>query len=162
MTIQAIANYIVLAGAVFLAIKNILSILGEGELWVTSRIDRRTLEVLDKKMPQYLQEHSDKVSAKRREENQEDLQLISWKLDELNDKIDVVQDSNADLLRREMLKIYNKYRVYKKIPQYDKSDFYKMYSSYVQERGNSYAEDLLEHIKTWETVESEEEALGEN
>ena len=46
------------------------------------------------------------------------------------------------MLRREIKKIYGKYRAFKKISQYDKIDCTKLVEDYRAENGNTYVEDL--------------------
>ena len=63
------------------------------------------------------------------------------------------------MLRREIKKIYGKYRAFKKISQYDKIDCAKLVEDYRAENGNTYVEDLWTEIRTWEVVDSEDEII---
>lgn len=74
-------------------------------------------------------------------------------IEEMSDKVEALQEQNSDLLRRELKKIYHKYRPYKKIAQYDYDDCQKMMEDYT---GNSYAEDMWERIKQFEVVEDDD------
>ena len=97
---------------------------------------------------------------------QENNKNIDEKLDkilEINQEqtrnIEQLEDSNTDMLRREIKKIYGKYRVFKKITQYDKIDCAKLVEDYQAENGHSYVEDLWAEIRTWEVVDSEDEII---
>ena len=66
-------------------------------------------------------------------------------------------NSSNDMLRKEMTDIYYKYLPYKKILQYDKKCFVKLYHDYGAQGGNTYIDTLWEEIQTWDTVLTEEE-----
>ena len=87
------------------------------------------------------------------------LKDIVDRLDKIEGKLERVSEKDDDLCRVEMCKIYNKYRKYKKIPQYSAKDFHKLYRLY---EGNSYAEELYNQVIEWEVVASEEEIWGED
>lgn len=67
-------------------------------------------------------------------------------------KIDQLRASSNDLLRKEMTDIYYKYLPYKKILQYDKECFLKLYYDYVAQDGNSYMKDVYNELKDWPVV----------
>ena len=108
-------------------------------------------EIIDEKLPQYLQENNKNIDEK--------LDKILEINQEQTRKIEQLEDSNIDMLRREIKKIYGKYRAFKKISQYDKIDCAKLVEDYRAENGNTYVEDLWAEIRTWEVVDSEDEII---
>jgi len=144
MTLKAVVDIIILAGAVVAAIGGIYKfILGGGQKVKKINEDNLT-KVLEEKIPQMLEENN-KLIEKRLDEI---IQLNK----EQTEKIDNLEESNSDMLRREIVKIYYKYRPYRKIPQYDKQDCAKFIEEY---SGNSYVKDLWKEMRTWEVVESD-------
>lgn len=73
------------------------------------------------------------------------------------EKLDKLTNSSNDLLRKDMTDIYYKYLPYKKILQYDKKCFRKLYDDYGAQGGNTYIDTLWKEIQTWDTVLTEED-----
>ena len=65
--------------------------------------------------------------------------------------------SSNDMLRQSMTNIYYKYIPYKKILNYDKECFLKLYEDYTSQGGNSYIQDIYNELKTWDVVLKKEE-----
>ena len=49
-----------------------------------------------------------------------------------------------------MLNIYRKYEVEKIIPQYEAESFCRMYRVYKKRGGNSFIDELYNHVTEWE------------
>lgn len=77
--------------------------------------------------------------------------------EKLNDKIDKLTKSSNDLLRMDMNEIYYKYLPYKKILDYDRKCFIKLYDDYVDQGGNSYIQDMNKELRSWEVVATEDD-----
>lgn len=75
----------------------------------------------------------------------------------LFEKMDQLTKSSNDLLRQSMTNIYYKYLPYKKILNYDKECFLKLYEDYTSQGGNSYIQDIYNELKTWNVVLKKEE-----
>ena len=73
------------------------------------------------------------------------------------EKLDKLTNSSNDLLRKDMTDIYYKYLPYKKILQYDKKCFVKLYNDYGAQGGNTYIDTIWEEIQTWEVVLDKDE-----
>ena len=119
MSITIMASGLILAGAVAVALMNIWKLLDDSGRFVKKKNDSHIEEIIDEKLDKIL------------EINQEQTR-----------KIEQLEDSNIDMLRREIKKIYSKYRAFKKISQYDKIDCAKLVEDYRAENGNTYVEDL--------------------
>lgn len=68
------------------------------------------------------------------------------------EKLDNLIEASKDMLRKEMTDIYYKYLPYKKILQYDKKCFIKLYHDYGALKGNTYIDEIWAEIQTWEVV----------
>lgn len=134
MSITIIASGLVLAGTVAVALMNIGKLLDDSGHFIKKKNDSHIEEIIDEKLPQYLQENNKNIDEK--------LDKILEINQEQTRKIEQLEDSNTDMLRREIKKIYSKYRVFKKISQYDKIDCAKLVEDYRAENGNTYVEDL--------------------
>lgn len=77
--------------------------------------------------------------------------------EKLFQKIDQLRNSSNDLLRKDMTDIYYKYLPYKKILQYDKECFIKLYDDYTKQNGNSYIQHIYTELMSWEVVLKKEE-----
>lgn len=77
--------------------------------------------------------------------------------EKLLEKLDKLTQSSNDLLRKDMTDIYYKYLPYRKILQYDKESFLKLYHDYAAQGGNTYITDVYNELKDWEVVLREED-----
>ena len=134
MSITIMTSGLILAGAVAVALMNIWKLLDDSGRFVKKKNDAHIEEVLDEKLQQYLQKNNKNIDEK--------LDKILEINQEQTRKIEQLEDSNIDMLRREIKKIYGKYRAFKKISQYDKIDCAKLVEDYRAENGNTYVEDL--------------------
>lgn len=134
MSITIIASGLILAGTVAVALMNIGKLFDDSGRFIKKKNDSHIEEIIDEKLPQYLQENNKNIDEK--------LDKILEINQEQTRKIEQLEDSNIDMLRREIKKIYGKYRVFKKISQYDKIDCAKLVEDYRAENGNTYVEDL--------------------
>ena len=71
---------------------------------------------------------------------------------EIVQKLDNLIEAQKDVLRKEMTDIYYKYLPYKKILQYDKKCFIKLYYDYGILKGNTYIDEIWAEIQTWDVV----------
>jgi hypothetical protein len=54
------------------------------------------------------------------------------------------------LLRNELLKIYYKYKDTEELPQYEAQNFIMMYEAYKARGGNSFIDEVHDHVIKWE------------
>lgn len=164
MTIHTIADGVILGGAVVIAIWNILKACGAIGKKVEDNSEDFVKDVLEKEADKYFAEYTEKrkVYLDNRineltlpicDTVNERFDKIESMIARLNKTVEDVQDQNSDMLRRELKKVYHKYRKYRKIPQYDYDDCQKMMNDYT---GNSYAEDMWNRIKEFEVVEDDD------
>ncbi len=55
-------------------------------------------------------------------------------------------------LRSEMLRIYYRHKDERRIRQYEKENFIKLYESYKALRGNSFIDDIYKEVMEWDVV----------
>lgn len=79
------------------------------------------------------------------------------KLDDIQLSIDLLNNSQLDLLRYNMNRLYYKYRPYKKMLDCDKKAFMKLYTDYHKAGGNTWIDSLHQEVMTWEIVQDENE-----
>lgn len=79
--------------------------------------------------------------------------------EKLFQKMDQLKNSSNDLLRKDMTDIYYKYLPYKKILQFEKECFIKLYDDYVKQDGNSYIQHIYAEMMEWEVVLRKEDLI---
>lgn len=77
-------------------------------------------------------------------------------------QLEKLTTSSNDILRKEMTDIYYRYLPYKKILQYDKKCFVKLYNDYGAQGGNSYINEINNEISKWEVVLKEEDLFKQD
>lgn len=134
-------------------------------------------------MPDLLAKHSEKVKGERKTEDKcmaesittSVIKVVDEKIGELKNMteaqdtqlaeisrtINLLNQSQLDMMRYDMNKIYYKYRPFKKILSADKKAFIKIYKDYKDMDGNTWIDALYAEVITWEIVEDESE-LTEN
>ena len=134
-------------------------------------------------MPDLLAKHSEKVKDERKTEDKcmaesittSVIKVVDEKINELKNMteaqdtqlaeisrtINLLNQSQLDMMRYDMNKIYYKYRPFKKILSADKKAFIKIYKDYKDMDGNTWIDALYAEVITWEIVEDESE-LTEN
>lgn len=60
------------------------------------------------------------------------------------------KDGDMCVLRQLMLDIYYRYKDTQVIPQYEAQNFVKMYEAYKARGGNSFIDEVHNHVVTWE------------
>lgn len=133
-------------------------------------------------MPDLLAKHSEKVKGERKTEDKcmaesitaSVIKVVDQKIDELKsmteaqDKqlaeisktINLLNQSQLDMMRYNMNKIYYKYRPFKRILSADKKAFIKIYNDYKSMDGNTWIDALHAEVITWEIVEDQSELFN--
>ena len=60
------------------------------------------------------------------------------------------KEGDMCVLRQLMLNIYYKYKEAKVIPEYEAKNFLLMYEAYKARGGNSFIDEVHDHVVTWE------------
>ena len=183
LTLNEISSFVILIGAVVVAIKNIYGFFKKPvesiQFKTNSREEQHIEEVIERRVPILLAQHNDEIRAERKIEGQAMTDQIKSSIEAvLNDKveelkeisldqgqeikaikksIELLNSSQMDMMRYNMNRIYYKYRSYRKILDCDKKAFLKFYTDYHEMGGNTWIDSLYPEVMRWETVENEEE-----
>lgn len=174
-TISLIVDFIILVGALCLAITRIYDFFAKP----TSSIKKKRVEetkkqietVLDEKMPDILLQHDLETRNKYLADRQQ--YLIDIKEEVLNDtrdtlteiyqlnlqqneSIHVLTQTSKDVLRQRIMDIYHKYKAEKRMPIHAKEALDELYKDYKAEKGNSYIDKYYKRMLTWEIYDDED------
>ena len=160
LNLNQIANLIILVSAVIIAGKNIFAFFKKpvDDLKESAREDeeKHIEEVLKREMPKLLGDNC-KVIMGSLDELKDLTMSQEAQLDEIQDSINLLNQSQLDMMRYNMNKIYYKYRPYKKVLSADKKAFIKIYNDYKSMDGNTWIDSLYSELKDWPIVEDEAE-----
>ena len=178
-----ISSTVILIAAVIAAIKTIYGFFKKpvDDLQAKAKRDeeKHIEEVLEKKMPNLLAQHSERVKGERKTEDKcmaesitnKVIQVVDNKIEELmlmtkaqdsqlsdiSQSITLLNQSQLDMLRYNMNKLYYKYRPYKKMLSADKKAFMKLYHDYKMMDGNTWIDALYAEVVEWPIVEDQDE-----
>ena len=165
--LNSICNIIILVSAVIIAIKNIYSFFKKPVDTIQERANQREEEHILSLIADHVPEEVERCGQKYAD----DFQMLMLKIDELKEmqeaqdtqiasiqsKLDLLNNSQMDMMRYDMNRIYYKYLPYHKILACDKKAFIKLYNDYKPMGGNTWIDDLFDQIKDWETVDNQED-----
>lgn len=157
MSIAVLCDYIILIGALAVAITNIYNFFAKP----TSKIKKKKNDefncrvelVLDEKLPEKFLEHDletrDKYLKDRQQylldikeavltETKETLKEIKNLNIEQSKAIELLTNSSKDIMRQRIMDIYHKYKKEKSYPIHEKEKLEELYKDYKAEKGNSY------------------------
>ena len=183
INLQEVCNLIILFSAVIIAGKNIYGFLKKPvdglQNYAKKAEEKHIEEVIEAKVPELLQKHGNSVKEERKKEIElmmdslrsavlnalddkvEELKEISLdqgvQIKQIQSSVDKLNDSQMDIMRYDMNRIYYKYRPYKKILDCDKKAFLKFYQDYHGMGGNTWIDGLYNEVKDWEIVKDESE-----
>lgn len=147
-TLQIICNWIVLVGAVTVAVINIIKFFKAP----TAFLKRKKDEAFKKQLMENLEEILPILLEKQDEEIHELLQEIKEIDLKQSTKIDVLTQSTRDVLRQNIMRIYHKYKDTRQIPIYDKESLDELYKDYSSQNGNSYILKYYNRMCKWEVI----------
>ena len=188
ITLTEVCNIIVLVSAVIIAGKNIWEFfkkpVDDLQVRANAREEEHIEEVIDRRVPELLATHSEKVKGERNHEEacraqsikDDIIAAVEGRIDELKNmtveqdkqlsslikSMDLLTQSQMDMMRYDMNRIYYKYHQYKKILSADKKAFIKIYHDYKSMNGNTWIDALYAELKDWPIVEDWSELKGDN
>ena len=181
--LQEVCNIIILVSAVIIAGKNIYGFFKKpvDSLHTHARAaeEKHIEQVIEAKMPGLLKQHGETVKKERQQEfadlitsvKDTILETLNDKVEELKEitldqgqeikhiqqSIDQLNESQMDVMRYDINRLYYKYRPFKKILDCDKKAFIKLYNDYHAMGGNTWIDMLYEEVINWEIVQDESE-----
>ena len=160
MNLAELCDYLILAGAVIVAIKHIYGFFKKPvdsiKETAKSNEEEHIKEVLQSEMPKLLEENCTVIIASLNEIKEMTLNQEE-QLHKLQDSVNLITEAQLDTMRYDMNAIYYKYRPYKKILSADKKAFIKFYEDYHSMGGNTWIDALYADVVKWETIEDEDE-----
>lgn len=176
MSLEQLCDYIVLAGAVVMAVYNIIKVFAKPTSIFKRKKEKEYSENLkrnlDNLIPKYLEEHDletrDRYLADRQRYLQEitnevlsnikcDLNIIKDTNKKQNETIDILRKQAVDVLRQKIEKIYYDYRDSRELPRFALENLEELYSDYKKGGGNHHIDKLYSRMKTWKIIEQEPE-----
>ena len=176
MSLEQLCDYIILAGAVVMAVYNIIKVFAKPTSIFKRKKEKEYSENLkrnlDNLIPKYLKEHDletrDRYLADRQRYLQEitnevlsnikcDLDIIKDTNKKQNETIDILRKQAVDVLRQKIEKIYYDYRDSRELPRFALENLEELYSDYKKGGGNHHIDKLYSRMKTWKIIEQEPE-----
>ena len=165
ITLTQVCNVIVLVSAVIIAGKNIWSFfkkpVDDIHARASEKEEQHIEEILQREMPGLLEQNCNVIIGSLNELKQMTM-AQEKQLNDIYGAIELLNQSQLDMMRYDMNKIYYKYRPFKKILSADKKAFIKIYNDYKSMDGNTWIDTLYAELKDWPIVEDESELRGNN
>lgn len=174
--LQDICNWIILLGAVAVAIINILKFFGKPVSFFKKKKDKEYQQMLKKSldeiMPNYFEQHDlqtrDKYLGDRMnylkeikksvlEDTKDILEEIRKLSIEQSKNLEKLNQSSKDVLRQKIMTIYHQYKERRKIPVFAKEALDELYKDYKSQGGNSYIDKYYNRMSNWEIDYTEDE-----
>lgn len=174
--LQDICNWIILLGAVTVAIINIFKFFGKPISFFKKKKDseyHKTLKKsLDEIMPTYFEQHDlqtrDKYLKDRLnylneiknavlKDTKDVLEEIRQLSVEQSKNLEKLNQSSKDILRQKIMSIYHQYKEYRKMPLFAKEALDELYKDYKAQGGNSYIDKYYSRMNNWEIDYTEDE-----
>ena len=172
MDLGQLCDYIILAGAVVMAIYNIIKVFAKPTSIFKRKKEKeyqdKIKRTLDTLMPEYLEAHDlktrDKYLADRERYLHEisdevfgkvetDLRNIQNDNKKQNEVIELLRKQAIDVLRQKIEKIYYDYRSTKEIPRFALENLEELYADYTKGGGNHHIKRLYQRMKTWKVID---------
>lgn len=176
MILEDISSYIILAGAIIVAVTNIAKFFGRPLKFMKRKRDLEFKEKFDKSFKEesniLLQGLDEKITTLLEKDKQERMSEVCIKVDEkisatLNEirdlnkeqsrRLELLSQSSKDLLRQKFMSIYHKGKKTKSLVIYDKEALEELYKDYKKEGGNSYIDKYYSRTLTWKIEADEDE-----
>ena len=174
--LQDICNWIILFGAVAVAVINILKFFGKPVSFFKKKKDKEYKEMLKKSLdeiiPNYFEQHDlqtrDKYLGDRMnylkeikksvlEDTKNILEEIRKLSIEQSKNLDKLNQSSKDVLRQKIMTIYHQYKEHRKMPIFAKEALDELYKDYKSQGGNSYIDKYYNRMSNWEIDYTEDE-----
>lgn len=185
MNLESICDLIVVVGAAYFTIIKIINSFAKPGSRIKKKQEEKERErmrnFLKEIMPEYFKQHDEEfkklilqnedtyineVKDRVVEELKEGLKEIkdinknqNKQLDELNEKLVLINNSSKDVMRQKIMSIYHNNKKQKTLSIYDKETLDELYKDYKSQLGNSYIDKYYNRMKNWNIID---ENLEEN
>lgn len=174
MIFQQICDWIVLIGAVVVAIVNIAKFFGKPASFLKKKKDKELRESLEKTLNEVLPKHFEAHDLETRDRYLNDRlrYLQEIKKEVLNETKDILEEireinieqsknleklnqSSKDVLRQKIMTIYHNYKNKRRMPVFAKEALDELYKDYKIQGGNSYIDKYYKRMSSWEVYQEE-------
>lgn len=185
MNLESICDLIVVVGAAYFTIIKIINSFAKPSSKIKKKQEEKERErmrnFLKEIMPEFFKQHDEEfkklilqnedtyineVKDRVVEELKEGLKEIkdinknqNKQLDELNEKLMLINNSSKDVMRQKIMSIYHNNKKQKTLSIYDKETLDELYKDYKSQLGNSYIDKYYNRMKNWNIID---ENLEEN
>lgn len=154
MDLSVLANTIIVIGGVTVAIVNILKFFNVPLKFINKQRDKSIQKVVEESVPLFL-EKAQKNTDNKLDAIEATLQDIKTMNEEQNKTLESVKKGQLDMLRQNIMRIYNQYSRYRAITNTDKIRVTQSYKDYTALGGNSYIENYYNDLDTWKVMSDE-------
>lgn len=161
MLFETICNWIVLVGAVLVAISHIFRTFGKPFDLFKKKQEaeerKRIVAIMKEELPAMLEEH-DAVVCSKYETGRDDclrgirdevVEILKQPLSEQNGAIDILTRSSKDVLREKIMAIYHKNKEIRTLEYHEREALNQYYIDYKAMNGNSYIDKYYSRMKKW-------------
>ena len=149
MVLQNICNIIILIGSVFVAIRTIFKAVGKPIVFFKKQAreaDEKRTEAITQNVVKQIDEKLAPKFTEIIEQNNEQERLIS-----------ILQQSSKDLLRKEIIQIYNDNKKIRILTETTRELLEDLYKDYKAEHGNHYIDKIYHRMIQWAVVPDEDD-----
>ena len=174
-SLSEICDVIILVGAVFVAIFNIIKYLTKPFVFFKKRRQREQEQyklqlkrILDELIPTYFENYENSIKNKKEEDRLKLIESVTKQImqqinrefealrkisQEQNETIEILRKHQVDILRTKIEKIYHRYKDTKVIPRFAYENLQEYYTDYKENNGNHHIDKLYNRMSLWEISE---------
>lgn len=145
INLNDLANVVILAGSVCLALTNIAKLFSPYREYKDKVEGEKFKKLLEEVLPIYIDSYTF--------EQRERLKDLSLQMDTINKKIDLLENSSKDMLRQKILAIYHKGLPTHSLSLIDKEMLEELWKDYKAEGGNGFMEKYRQRMDDWEVTD---------
>lgn len=150
--LQTICNWVVLCSAVIIAFENIYRFAKKP----VEKTGQAINESIQQQVTQSITDNFDKFSKNAEVQHQEILKQISLISDEQDKKIDLLMNTSKDVLRSNIMSVYNRNHKTKTLTITEREVLDEFYSDYTALGGNGSMKKLYERMDNWTVIDDDE------
>lgn len=175
ITLGEVVDYIILIGALCVAITNIIKFFKNPKTKMDEKKEKeeeeRVKKIIAAELPAALEAHDLEIRGKYLqdryrylleikeavlEETKETLKQVESTNLSQSDIITVLVQTSKDVLRQRIMTIYHSYKKEKRLPLFEREAVDELYKDYKAQGGNSYIDKYYGRILKWEVYDDEE------
>lgn len=174
LTLETLCNYIVLIGAVILAIERIYKAVKKPVDTVKEKQDEHIVELVDQQIEEKVVPMFDEKMEECRVDRQKEYEQVLDKMQDMitgqmtpyfeeierinleqNEKIETLTRSSKDVLRQNIINIYEHNKGTKQLNEMTREFLDDCFKDYTKQKGNGYIEKLYHRMDNWDVIVDE-------